>query len=285
VRYFLWWAASALFRAMPLRAAYGLADISGFATFWLWPRGRRNTVRNFARVLPRATPGERRRIARRSLQNYCRYLVDFLRLPQVTRGQALARTSGDDAFAALDRALRYGRGAVIACMHFGNWDLGAAGTAARDYRGGAIGERFGDARLDAAVFEARRALGIAVFPMDGPLLGAVRHLRGNGVLALLLDRPGNDAGVEVTFFGAPTTLPQGPARLALRTGAALGVAAFPRVVPGRPDVAVLADFFPGGEGQASVAGMTQWLATAHERFIRAYPDQWYMFRDMWPGEP
>jgi KDO2-lipid IV(A) lauroyltransferase len=135
------------------------------------------------------------------------------------------------------------------------------------------------------VFDMRRALGIAVFPMDGPLLGAVRHLHGNGVLALLLDRPGADAGVEVTFFGAPTTLPQGPARLALRTGAALGVAAFPRVNRGSPDVAVHAEFFACGEGRATIAGMTQWLATAHERFIRAYPDQWYMFRDMWPGQP
>jgi KDO2-lipid IV(A) lauroyltransferase len=281
----MWRAASALFRAMPLRAAYGMADGVGLATFWLWPRGRRNTVRNFARVLPRATPGEQRRAARRSLQNYCRYLVDFLRLPRVTPAEALARTSGDDAFATLDNALRCGRGAVIACMHFGNWDLGAAGTAARGYRGGAIGERFGDARLDEAVFEARRALGIAVFPLDGPLLGAVRHLRDNGVLALLLDRPSASGGVEVTLFGAPTTLPQGPARLALRTGAALGVAAFPRIVPGSPDVAVLAEFFPGRDREPSVAEMTQWLATVHERFVRAYPDQWYMFRDMWPGQP
>jgi KDO2-lipid IV(A) lauroyltransferase len=262
-----------------------MADLAGLATFWLWPRGRRNTVRNFARVLPHAPPGEQRRIACRSLQNYCRYLVDFLRLPQVTPGEALARTSGNEAFGALDDALRHGRGAVIACMHFGNWDLGAAGTAARGYRGGAIGERFGDARLDQAVFDARRALGIAIFPMDGPLLGAVRHLRANGVLALLLDRPGADAGVEVTFFGAPTTLPQGPARLALRTGAALGVAAFPRIDPSRPDVAVHAQFFPCGEEQATIVEMTHWLASAHERFIRAHPDQWYMFRDMWPGQP
>jgi KDO2-lipid IV(A) lauroyltransferase len=265
--------------------SYAAAHGIGSAAYYCWPRGRRSLHANYGRVLRGRTRKQQRRAARLSLVNYCKYLADFVRFPDMDPHGLVSAVEGDSRFEALNLVLDRGKGAVIVCMHFGNWDLGAAGTAARDYRGGAIGERFGDARLDAAVFEARRALGIAVFPMDGPLLGAVRHLRGNGVLALLLDRPGNDAGVEVTFFGAPTTLPQGPARLALRTGAALGVAAFPRVVPGRPDVAVLADFFPGGEGQASVAGMTQWLATAHERFIRAYPDQWYMFRDMWPGEP
>jgi KDO2-lipid IV(A) lauroyltransferase len=279
----LWRAATTLFGALPLRCGYAVADVAGLATFWAWPRGRRNTLRNFRRVLPDASPSDRRRIARRSFQNYCRYLVDFLRLPQATPEEARRIGSGDAAYRNLDRALACGRGVIVVCMHFGNWDAGAAATAARGYAGAAVGDRFGDRRLDALVFGARERLGVKVFPIDGALMGLVRHLRRNGVLALLIDQPDASAGVEVDFFGAPTRIPAGPARLALTTGAALGVAAFPRISRDRPAIAVLAEFRGDGcPGEEPVQELTQWFMSAHERFIRRFPDQWYMFRDMWP---
>jgi KDO2-lipid IV(A) lauroyltransferase len=104
---------------------------------------------------------------------------------------------------------------------------------------------------------------------------------------LLLDRPLQGGGVEVTFFGRRTSLPEGPARFALRSGAAVGVAAFPRPAKGRPEVAVLAEFAAPScfAGPDAVRKLTQWMAAAHERYIRRYPDQWYMFRDMWPDAP
>jgi KDO2-lipid IV(A) lauroyltransferase len=288
MQYRLWRAATWLFRLLPLRCGYAIADAAGVATFWLWPRGRRNVLRNYRRVLPEAGESDRRRIARRSFQNYCRYLVDFLRLPGTPAEAARLAGQGADAFGALDRALEAGRGAIVVCMHFGNWDMGAAATAARGYAGAALGERFGDPRLDAMVFGGRRRLGVEVFPVDGPLMGPARHLRRNGVLALLIDQPDPASGVEVTFFGARTSVPKGPARLALGTGAAPGVAAFPRINRDRPEVGVLAEFSEqpcGGDKDAAIATLTQWFMSAHERFIRRYPDQWYMFRDMWPDAP
>jgi lauroyl/myristoyl acyltransferase len=30
--------------------------------------------------------------------------------------------------------------------------------------------------------------------------------------------------------------------------------------------------------------VTQQMVDIFERFVRRYPDQWYVFRDMWPGE-
>src|SRR5207237_113492 len=57
----------------------------------------------------------------------------------------------------------------------------------------------------------------------GPDVAAqvVRALKANHIVALLCDRDIGGAGVDVEFFGERTTLPAGPATLALRTGAAL----------------------------------------------------------------
>ena len=57
----------------------------------------------------------------------------------------------------------------------------------------------------------------------GPEAGraVVAAVKQRHVIPLLCDRDINRTGVEVTFFGEKTTLPSGPAVLALRTGAPL----------------------------------------------------------------
>ncbi len=38
-----------------------------------------------------------------------------------------------------------------------------------------------------------------------------------------------------------------------------------------------------GDDERDVQALTQRIFSAHERFIRRYPDQWYIFRRMWPA--
>jgi KDO2-lipid IV(A) lauroyltransferase len=111
-------------------------------------------------------------------------------------------------------------------------------------------------------------------------------LKRNGLLALLIDRPTSGDGVKVTFFGEEVEVPAGPARLALRAGASVVPTAFARVNRRAPEVTTLTEFgvcvAPSGDEDADLRALTQAIMRAHESFIRRYPDQWYMFREMWP---
>jgi KDO2-lipid IV(A) lauroyltransferase len=286
MQYRVWRIVTVLVRRLPPRVSYGVAAVIGTATYYLWPRGRRATQRNFAHVLEGAPKAVIRRTARRSLVNYCCYLTDFVRFPSLTADELIATCQGAESFAALDAALERGKGAIIVCMHFGNWDLGAGAAAARGYPLTVVAETFSDPRLDAMVVGARTRLGMRVLPMEkaGPSL--MKALRRNGLLALLIDRPVPGEGVRVTFFGEEIEVPAGPARLALRTGAAVVPTAFPRLEAGTASVTTLTDFSivpgPTGDDAADIRALTQAIVAAHERFIRAHPDQWYMFREMWP---
>ncbi|MBI2767841.1 MAG: lysophospholipid acyltransferase family protein [Chloroflexi bacterium] len=287
MQYRAWQAASAILRRLPRRVAYAIAAAIGAAAFYVWPRGRRATLHNFARVLPGAPPGELRRVARSSLVNYCRYLADFIRFPAFSRAELIAGCRGDASFAGLDCALDRGKGAIIVCMHFGNWDFGAGAAAARGYPVTVIAETFRDARLNETVVGARRRLGMKVVAMERTAPSILRSLKSNGLLALLIDRPVPGEGVRAEFFGEEIEVPAGPARLALRSGAAVIPAAFARA--GRSGhVNVLTDFgvqpVCTGDEDADVRSLTQAILHAHERFIRAHPDQWYMFREMWPRQ-
>jgi KDO2-lipid IV(A) lauroyltransferase len=132
----------------------------------------------------------------------------------------------------------------------------------------------------------RRSYGIEVIALGPEAGGDVqRALREGAVIVLLSDRHVGGAGVEVEFFGEVTTLPAGPAILALRTGAALipatayirrrgchGVA--------RPPIPVERE----GRFREDVVRVTRALAAELEDLIRAEPEQWHLLQPNWPSD-
>jgi lauroyl/myristoyl acyltransferase len=285
LQYRLWQVVTTVVGRLPARVSYVVAAWLGSGAYYCWPRGRRAMHANYRRVLRGAPAGHIRQVARRSMANYCCYLADFVRFPILAPSALVGLVEGAESFAGLDRALERGKGALIVCMHFGNWDLGAGAAAARGYHVTVVAETFADRRLDDMVTGARRRLGMQIVKMEkaGPSL--LRALKNNGLLALLIDRPVPGEGVRVSFFGEEVEVPAGPARLALRSGAAVIPAGFARTRANRQGVTTLTEFVeppaPSGDDDADVRSLTQAIVAAHERFIRAYPDQWYMFRPMW----
>jgi phosphatidylinositol dimannoside acyltransferase len=106
------------------------------------------------------------------------------------------------------------------------------------------------------------------------------------VVCLLSDRDISGDGGDVEFFGERTTLPGGPATLALRTGAALLPAAV--YFQGRRDhLAIVRPPVPverAGRLRDDVARITQVLAHEFEELIRAAPEQWHLMQPNWPSD-
>lgn len=272
-------------RWMPLRVAYLLGNVVATLAWWLW-RGRRAiAIENMIHVL-----GDRaaaRRAARYSFLNYARYLVDFLRAPMLRPGDVISKVHYDH-WDQIDAAFAEGKGVILAAMHLGNWDMGGAIFAARGYPLNVVADTFVNDRANAIVVQTRQVRGMNVIPAGRAASGIVRAMRRSEALALLVDTPVADGGVEVSFFGERTTVPAGPARIALRTGARVIPVALPRASGTSDQIIGMADLdvrvVRTGDDERDVQALTQQIVAAHERFIRAYPDQWYMFRRMWPAD-
>ena len=106
------------------------------------------------------------------------------------------------------------------------------------------------------------------------------------MLAMLLDVASGEVGMRSEFFGAPALVSSAPARIALRTGAWV----MPSVVVRGPgdDLAIhpiidteLRDWRPSGDEARDIGDLTRQIMQSLERTIRAYPDQWFIFRRMW----
>ena len=101
-------------------------------------------------------------------------------------------------------------------------------------------------------------------------------LRRGELVALIADRDLAGDGVPVSMFGRATTLPAGPATLALRTDRPLMMARVLRTGPERFSVrAELVEAPRTGQVDQDVAALTVALAARFEAAIGEAPDQWW----------
>jgi KDO2-lipid IV(A) lauroyltransferase len=287
VVYWLFRLAILLTRPFPLRLGYWFGERVALVCYWvIFPRQRKALKANLAHVLQRDDGEYVDSVARRSFRNFGKYVIDFIHYPLLTREEVRRRLRFDQ-YAELEEASQSGRGVVIATIHFGNWDLGAAALAAHDYPVHAIAESFPYEPMNELVQGSRAKLGMHVIGHErvGPTV--FRLLRRGEILAMLIDVTSEDAGgIRVDFFGAPALVSPAAARIALRTGAWV----IPAVVLRGPDDDLdirplldfsLRDFVGSGEEERDVHELTRRSLACIEGMIRQHPDQWFIFRRLW----
>ncbi|MBI5288942.1 MAG: hypothetical protein HY873_08210 [Chloroflexi bacterium] len=275
-----------LARPFPLRAGYWVAERVAVLCYWvIFPRHRRALNANLAHVLQSDDARFVDSVARRSFGNFGKYVIDFIHYPALTRNEIQERLRFDQ-WDELNQAADSGRGVIIATLHFGNWDLGAAALAAFGYPVNAIAETFRYQPMNELVQGSRVKLGMRV--IGGGRVGPTvfKALRKGEMLAMLVDIVSEEDGIRVDFFGAPALVSPAAARIALRTGAWV----VPAVVLRGPqdDLVIhpiidtsLRDFKPTGDEQADVHELTLRIMHSMEPTIREHPHQWFIFRRLW----
>lgn len=281
--YRLWRAARSAVSGAPLPVAYRGATVVANIGWLLVPSARANATANYAQMLGPGREWLARALARRSFVAYAHYAVDFIRSGAATTDEILGMVEFDD-WERLREVVARGRGVILVLTHFGNWDAGGQALALYGYPLAAIAETQHGPINDDFV-QIRTVRGVTLIPMERGAAGIVRALRKGGFLAILIDRPLETGGIEVEFFGGKVRVPEGPARLALRTGAAIVPGCMVRLQPGSDRVRALLDFdieVPAtGDAARDAQLLTQRVMASHECMIRRHPEQWYMFRRFW----
>lgn len=233
------------------------------------------------------TESELSAAVRAVFDSYARYWLEAFRLPRETPEsiRAGAYMVGREH---LEKAFAEGRGVIMAIPHLGGWDFGGAWMAAEGFKPLAVAEILEPPQLFEWFTAWRRRLGVEVVPADASAGTALLEaLREGRTVGLVSDRDILGSGVEVEFFGETTTLPAGPATLALRTGAPLLPAAiyFEGVDGHRAVVRPPLDLSRTGRFREDVHRVTQAVAHELEELIRVAPQQWHLLQPNWPSDP
>lgn len=243
-------------------------------------------ARHQRRVRPELTDAQLDQAVTNTFVHYAHYWAEAFRLPG-TSPEALDAAFTGEGFGHIRAAIDEGRGVVLAMPHLGAWEwAGFWTTAVQKIPVSTVVEAVEPPELAAWFTELREDYGFEIIAL-GPSSGAAATaaLASNRILTLLCDRDVSGGGVEVEFFGETTTLPGGPATIALRSGAALiastvyfdgmhhqGIANAP------------IDTTRQGRFRADVARVTQALAHELEDLIRRDPEQWHLLQPNWPSD-
>ncbi len=269
-----------LVRALPESVARGIAGAG--ARYASRSGGPAQLRKNLARVIG-STPAEvPDSLMRASLVSYARYWKEAFRLPAMDHVELANRLDkvfvGAEHFAAAEQA---GRGAVMALPHSGNWDMAGVWLAQHYGTFTTVAERLKPESLYDRFIEYRESLGFEVLPLTGgdrpPSEILADRLRENRFVCLMADRDLTRSGVPVDFFGEPTRMPAGPAKLALETGAPLHPAHV--YYDGDDCVVLVEEALDTSSGDVGV--ITQALADRFAVNIAAHPQDWHMLQPLW----
>jgi phosphatidylinositol dimannoside acyltransferase len=277
-------------RAVPGVATPLLAPTFGLGAQMASPERRDMIRRHLRRVLPDASGLQIRRMALEAFDSYAQYWLETFRLPNLSNRTVERGFTADGYRDHIVPALAEGRGVILALPHLGGWEWAGRWLADQGHGVTAVVEQIEPPELFEWFAGLRAELGMTVVPLDAQagkaVLGALKR---NEVVCLLCDRDLQRNGIEVDFFGETTTLPAGPATIAMRSGAPI----LPTAVyfTGRPDghhawVRGPLDTSRGaGSLRTDITRVTQDLAYDLEALIRRAPSQWHLFQPNWPSDP
>ena len=211
-------------------------------------------------------------MVRQVFQGFSKYLIDFITFSHLSReeAEALVDIENPERLAEV-RALK--KGALFVTGHLGNWELG-----------GAVLVSMGQKKLDNLFMSYRRKRGINVVSLG---LMVVRHLldvlaKGEFV-ALLADRDYTPRHQAVDFFGAPACLPRGAAWISSH----YKVPILPGFLLRKEDDRFVLRLYPllNAQGDQDEDALHQQLRDVLEDGISSAPTQWFMFENLWDGNP
>lgn len=278
---------SGFINALPSPLLEPAARLAGLSMSRLWHHKRPVIRANLRRVVgPGVSEAALEKLVTDAFNSYARYWVAGARLTSMQPEEILESFS-IDGFEHVEGEVENNRGLILALPHLGIWDLGGAWLTLKGCPMTTVVEALEPPDLFDWFRAQREQLGLTIHELGPGTSGRlVTALRAGRLVGLVADRDIAGNGVEVEFFGERTTLPGGPAALALRTGACL----FPSIVyqsrglRGHGVILPALEIKRSGDLRADVSRVTQMLAHAFEGLIRRAPSQWHLFQPNWPDD-
>lgn len=275
-----------LFR-VPRTWALGWGDFLGWLGFSVLRIRRKWVLFSLNRVFEGdKSPAELNRIGLRAYQNFCKSMIEFALLSEMSVTELHQRVKWDH-LERLKAAVNAGHGVIVVTGHFGSWEMLAASAAAHGLPASVVADRMHNRKVDALITAMRTKYGCEVIQTHQSIRDFMRALRRGRILALLSDQDSRKSTVFVNFLGLPAATPAGAATLSLKTKAPILPVLIVRQADNRHIVYVEPEieYTPSGNREQDVIQITQQFTQVIERYIRQYPEQWFWMHRRWKRQP
>lgn len=285
------WALSTSMRFLRRRSledALRLGDRVGGWAFRLLRSPRRLALEHLEVAFgSRLPPSARERLALASFRNAARSYCELAQIDAIReRRHTYFEVQGAEH---VDALLAGGRGAVIVTGHIGNWELLAAYWAWAGLPIAAIARRVQGVELNRILVDLRTRQGVETILREDPAAARqiLRALKGNALLALLIDQDTRVQSVSVPFFGRLARTPIAAASLAVRRELPVCLAFIQRRPQGGHRITIDPPVTIARTGDATqdIQALTRVFSQRIEAQIERNPAEWVWWHRRWRRPP
>lgn len=240
------------------------------------PAARARVERNLDLVMPELDAAARARLIAGIGDNFGRVLVEEMFMAEVAADPSRFRASGP-GLDILKAQRQAGKGAVIASAHYGQWEAARLSGRALGVAIAGVYRAHNNPYYNADFVAALRTVTPEAFSKGRQgTRDLVRHLRGGGVAAILVDQKQTGAPL-LDFLGHPAETTLTAAKLALSMDIPLIPAISIRAKDGISFDSVFGAPIPPGDEAAMMQAVNDQLGA----WILERPEQWFWFHRRW----
>lgn len=184
----------------------------------------------------------------------------------------IKQTDGREHF---EDAMRAGKGIIGLAGHIGNWEL-TASALADSAPITAIMRNSDNAFYCELIDVMRQGSGLKTLEKREPMMRGVSALRRGEILGIMPDQHGGREGIDVPFFGVPTSTLAGPAVFAYLTGAPIIPIQLLRLGPFNLKMIIdpPVEWKKLEDRETTIRDITVRVNQCLEKMIRRAPGQW-----------
>jgi len=271
--------------ALSWRRAVGAGAMLGSAVGALGLRAR-VARENLARAFPERTAAERDLLLAEHYRELGRVAGEYPHIPAIVRSQEGEVVLPVRGLEHLEAAAALGRGVILMTGHFGNFELLGAWLT-RWNPVDFVVKPLSNPGAEAWLSDLRSRAGVGSIPVGAGVKRVFQALRQKRWVAMLADQDARRHGVFVPFFGIPSSTPEGPARIALASGAPIIFGWVVRRSDGRHELTIEPPLLPEGDprDEAAVVALTARHTALLESAVRRAPQAWFWLHRRWKTAP
>jgi len=288
LEYFVFRVVLGLIGIFPVSISFRIGEFLGELCYYIFSRLRKTAFRNLELALPETSQSEREKIVKGVFKSLGRQLGLISHLSKITLGEASKwiEIVGKEHFY---HARLNGRGILFFTGHFGGWEICSFLPSLFGYSINIVVRRIDNPLIEEYVDKYRTRFGAVTLDKKQSARKMFKVLQDGEILGILVDLNVQEKeGVFVDFFGIPACTTTAPAKLALKTNAAL-IPAF--VIWDESKRRYMVYIEPevrsnvAHSSEEVIIHLTQEITKKIEEYARSYPEQWLWIHKRWNTRP
>lgn len=267
---------------LPFSLVYRLGSVLGLFAYYVVPVRRSVALTNLRTAFPEKSGKEHKKICRNAYRNFGMTFFEFFWLSRLSPEKIKQIVTFDppDSF---QKAMAKNRGVIAVSGHFSSFELFSVAVANSGIPVDVVVKPMKNPYIENILDTLRHKTKLGVIKVKNGFSKVAESVAQKRMIAMIADQDAGQKGVFVKFFGIESSVPAGPAVLAVKSKAPMvagfivreGIAKYTGKIHNIPY-----DNLPETK-EDQIREITHRYSSLLESYIRQYPEQYFWMHKRW----